>query len=120
MMFARATFDQHRSNTFHMLNMGQGLGTVGSSRANAAVRCTLRKHAKRCRVAGASAGDPTTKDSGPGDSFRVLRVNYLRTDGKAAGFGLHVWGSCVEETDWEHALSSTGYPPANICPFYPL
>lgn len=65
----------------------------------------------------ANATDPTE------DLCRVLRVHYLRPDGKAAGFGLHVWGpGAIQETAWEAPLSSTGYSPPRrpglLCCFF--
>lgn len=41
---------------------------------------------------------------------RVIRVTYLRPDGKAAGWGLHVWGAgAVSETAWDVPMAATGY-----------
>ena len=40
---------------------------------------------------------------------RVIRVTYLRPDGRAAGWGLHVWGAgAVHETAWDAPMAATG------------
>lgn len=54
-----------------------------------------------------NAADTST----PADSLcRVLRVTYLRPDGRATGWGLHVWGAgAVQETAWDAPMPATGY-----------
>eukprot|EP00892_Ulva_mutabilis_P007082 jgi/Ulvmu1/4746/UM020_0030.1 len=79
---------------------------LGTIRAATTPVCTLCQHRPRnvlCQSASADTPPPTEA------LCRVLRVHYLRPDGKAAGFGLHVWGKgAVQETAWEAPLSATG------------